>query len=197
MRQSVQSARQETLRAAFVQSGCGRPIVLPMDTPKGSGRERDGHPAVSSFSLALSQQIRLSLQEEADASSALRDNAAWLRSNAAHIEAKLEASAQNHNGTDLSVLVAKDPAYCQWILRQAKEKHASPELRANASWLRQNAPHLEARVFHYSRIASFEFRWFHSLNPAASTGDGRCLSSQLKTHFTADGSCEKSKPPLS
>jgi len=42
----------------------------------------------------------------------------------------------------LSELVERDPAYCQWILRTAKEPEASNRIRENAAWLLKNAPQL-------------------------------------------------------
>lgn len=97
--------------------------------------------------------------EEADAPSSLQDSAAWLRSHAPNIDAKRGAQAAEQGtcmpaesggqpgrmqyGKDLSDLVTEDPAYCQWILREAKEEHASPKLRENANWLLENAPHLQ------------------------------------------------------
>ncbi|CAE7271895.1 unnamed protein product [Symbiodinium sp. CCMP2592] len=95
----------------------------------------------------------------ADAPSSLQENAAWLRSHAPDIGAKRHAEtakqgtcvpAENGGqpgrmqyGRDLSDLAQEDPVYCQWMLREAKEPHASPKLRENANWLLENAPHLQ------------------------------------------------------
>eukprot|EP00439_Symbiodinium_sp_Y106_P073182 s454_g13.t1 len=48
-----------------------------------------------------------------------------------------------HRGRRLSELVAEDPAYCHWILREAQEPQASCGMKDMAGWLMQNAPHLQ------------------------------------------------------
>jgi len=50
---------------------------------------------------------------------------------------------RKHYGRPISELVHEDPAFCQWILRQAEDSTAYENIRAAADWLNANAPHLK------------------------------------------------------
>ncbi|CAE7517213.1 unnamed protein product [Symbiodinium pilosum] len=83
------------------------------------------------------------------ASNHLLEASSWLSENAPHLKAEgMFAAGRKHRGRPLSEVVVDDPAYCQWVLREAQEKHATPELRAMATWLAKYAPHVkDAGVF--------------------------------------------------
>ncbi|CAE7517180.1 unnamed protein product, partial [Symbiodinium pilosum] len=57
----------------------------------------------------------------------------------------------------MSEVAAQDPAYCQWILRTAKDDSASLSLRIRAHWLKENMPQLQEQ-----KSASSEGRRFLS-----------------------------------
>ncbi|CAE7271865.1 unnamed protein product [Symbiodinium sp. CCMP2592] len=86
----------------------------------------------------------LRVAEEDTSSRQLQQAAAWLSLNAPHLK---DGSEQLRAGLAqyLSKLAVEDPAYCQWILREAKGGDASPKIRAMADWLVENAPHVQER----------------------------------------------------
>ncbi|CAE7517199.1 unnamed protein product [Symbiodinium pilosum] len=60
----------------------------------------------------------------------LRKAAGWLSKHAPHLKAEDGAwVGGNYRGRHISELVTEDPAYCQWVLRVAKEEDASSAIR--------------------------------------------------------------------
>ncbi|CAE7268090.1 unnamed protein product [Symbiodinium natans] len=98
--------------------------------------------------------------KEHGASHGVRDMADWLSKNAPHLKEAAFATGRKHYGQDMPKLVSEDPAYCQWILREAKEGEASPKLREMAAWITDNAPHVQEQgplvggLKHYGRRIS-------------------------------------------
>ncbi|CAE7271881.1 unnamed protein product [Symbiodinium sp. CCMP2592] len=82
-----------------------------------------------------------------DALPSVREKASWLEQNAPHLKADQPLpgflSGGKHHGRALSEVVAQDPAYCQWILREAEAPRPSEAVREAADWLRKNAPNLK------------------------------------------------------
>jgi len=124
-----------------------------------SGRKHRGRPMseVAQEDPAYCQWV-LRQAKEGEPSSDLREMARWLTKNVPHLkdEKLAHASGRKHCGRLLSEVVAEDPAYCQWILRQAEDGNASEVIRDAARWLKENAPHLKdvavaAGTQHYGR----------------------------------------------
>ncbi|CAE7493465.1 unnamed protein product [Symbiodinium sp. CCMP2456] len=89
-------------------------------------------------------QWALQKVEEGDASLGVREIAEWLKKNAPHLQERGPfASGRKHRGRPMSEVVAEDPAYCLWVLQEAKAATASHGLREMAKWLTANAPHLK------------------------------------------------------
>ncbi|CAE7897599.1 unnamed protein product [Symbiodinium sp. KB8] len=76
-------------------------------------------------------------------SKALREKACWLTENAQQLKERPVCGGKQHKGRCLHELVAEDPPYCQWILRAGQEPGASRELKEQAGWLSEHAPHLK------------------------------------------------------
>jgi len=84
--------------------------------------------------------------KESHASPRMREHANWLLENAPHLQEQgMLVIGGKHRGRRLSELVAEDPSYCHWILREAQEPQASRGMKDMAGWLMQNAPHLQER----------------------------------------------------
>lgn len=89
-------------------------------------------------------QWALQKAEEGDASLGVREIAEWLKKNAPHLQERgAFASGSKHRGRRMSEVVAEDPAYCLWVLKEAEVPTASHGLREMAKWLTANAPHLK------------------------------------------------------
>jgi len=81
--------------------------------------------------------------EDGCKSAALCEKASWLKENAPHLKERPTARGKRHEGRCLHDLVAEDPSYCQWLLRAGQEPGARRELKEQAGWLSEHAPHLK------------------------------------------------------
>eukprot|EP00439_Symbiodinium_sp_Y106_P029635 s6060_g3.t1 len=85
-----------------------------------------------------------------DAVPSVRERASWLEQHAPHLKEDQPVpgflSGGKHHGRALSDVVAQDPAYCQWILREAEAVRPSEAVREAADWLMKNVPNLKQEL---------------------------------------------------
>jgi len=82
--------------------------------------------------------------EEPDSDHGVRALAKWLNDNAPHLKERGAFASGRHRGRRMSDVVVADPSWCEWMLHQAQDKGAPQTVKDVASWLKANAPHLQA-----------------------------------------------------